>query len=136
MPKQSGLGWTTLSVDDSGGTARDIRNDITNFEFSTPRAVQETTGIDKSAFERLLLLADFSITLNGVFNPTATTSSHAVLKTVSSSSVLRTVSLGIASQTLAAECIFTDYALTRGDDGALTWQSPGVLADGTVPTWS
>lgn len=136
MAKSSGLAWTTLSVDDSGGTPRDIRNDVTNFEFSTPRAVQEITGVDKSAFERLLLLADFSITLNGVFNPTATTSSHAVLKTVSSSSVLRTVSLAHLSQTLATECLFTDYQLTRGDDGALTWTSPGVLADGTVPTWS
>lgn len=136
MAKSSGLAWTTLSVDDSGGTARDIRNDVTNFEFSTPRAVQEITGVDKSAFERLLLLADFSITLNGVFNPTATTSSHAVFKTVSSTSVLRTVSLAHLSQTLANECLFTDYQLTRGDDGALTWSAPGVLADGTVPTWS
>lgn len=136
MAKSTGLAWTTLSVDDSGGTARDIRNDITNFEFSTPRAVQETTGIDKSAFERLLLLADFSITLNGVFNPTATTSSHAVFKTVGSTSVTRTVAITVAAQTLSNECIFTDYALTRGDDGALTWQAPGVLADGTVPTWS
>lgn len=136
MAKQSGLAWTTLSVDDSGGTARDIRNDITNFEFSTPRAVQEITGIDKSAIERLLLLADFSITLNGVFNPTATTSEHAVFKTISSTSVNRTVTLVVATQTLANECVLTDYQLTRGDDGALTWSVPGVLADGAVPTWS
>lgn len=136
MAKETGLAWSTLSVDDSGGTVRDIRNDITNFEFATPRAVQETTGIDKSAFERLLLLADFSITLNGVFNPTATTSSHAVFKTIGSTSVTRTVSITVSSQTLNNECILTDYALTRGDDGSLTWQVPGVLADGTVPTWS
>ena len=136
MAKQSGLAWTTLSVDDSGGTPRDIRNDITNFEFSTPRAVQEITGIDKSAFERLLLLSDFSITLNGVFNPTATTSSHAVLKTVSSTDVTRTISLTVAAQTLNNECIITDYALTRGDDGSLTWQAPAVLSDGTLPAWS
>ena len=136
MAKESGLAWTTLSVDDSGGTLRDIRNDITNFEFSTPKAVQETTGIDKSAMERLLLLADFSITLNGVFNPTATTSSHAVLKTVGSTSVTRTISIVVSAQTLSNECLITDYALTRGDDGSLTWQAPAVLADGTVPTWS
>lgn len=136
MAKESGLAWSTLSVDDSGGTPRDIRNDITNFEFSTPKAVQEITGIDKSAMERLLLLADFTITLNGVFNPTATTSSHAVLKTVGSTSVTRTISLTVSSQSLNNECLITDYALTRGDDGSLTWQAPAVLADGTVPTWS
>ncbi len=41
-----------------------------------------------------------------------------------------------AGQTLACECLFTDYQLKRGNDGALTFSAPGVLADGTVPTWS
>lgn len=135
MAKESGLAWSTLSVDDSGGTPRDVRNDITNFEFSTPRAVQEVTGIDKSAMERLLLLADFSITLNGVFNDAAG-ASHAVLKDVGSTSVNRTISITVSGQSLPNECIITDYALTRGDDGSLTWTAPAVLADGTVPTWS
>jgi hypothetical protein len=135
MAKESGLGWTTLSVDDSAGSARDIRNDITNFQFSTPRGVQDTTGIDKSAPERLLLLADFSITLNGVFND-ASNLSHAVLKTISSTSVARTVSIAVSGQTLANECVFTDYGLTRNQDGSLTWTAPGQLSDGTVPTWS
>jgi hypothetical protein len=135
MAKESGLAWTTLSVDDSSGTPRDIRNDITNFQFATPRAVQDVTGVDKSAMERLLLLADFSITVNGVFNDAANMS-HAVFKTVPSTSVARTVSLGVSGQTLANECLFTDYPLTRGQDGALTWSAPGVLSDGTVPTWS
>lgn len=135
MAKESGLGWSTLSVDDSAGTARDIRNDITNFEFSTPRAVQEITGIDKNAMERLLLLADFSITLNGVFNDAANLS-HSVLKTVSSTSVARTISITVSGQSLNNECLITDYALTRGDDGSLTWSAPAVLQDGAVPTWS
>lgn len=135
MAKESGLAWTTLSVDDSTPTARDIRNDITNFEFATPRAVQDVTGIDKSAMERLLLLADFSITMNGVFNDAANLS-HSVFKTVASTSVVRTISITVSGQSLNNECLVTDYALTRGDDGALTWSAPAVLADGTVPTWS
>lgn len=134
MSKQSGLGWTTLSVDNASAAAKDIRNDITNFQFATPRAVQDITGVDKSAFERLLLLADFSITLNGVFNPDAD-KSHTVLSSVPSSSVVRTVSLGIGGKTLAPECLFTDYSLTRANSGELTWTAPGVLADGQIPTW-
>lgn len=133
MAKETGLGWTTLSVDNSGGTPVDIRNDVTNFEFSTPIAVQEVTGIDKFAMERLLLLADFSITLNGVFNDAA---SHNVFDDVGSTRVARTVSIGVSGQTLPNECLLTDYQLTRGDDGSLTWSVPGVLADGTPPTWS
>ena len=135
MAKESGLGWTTLSVDNSAGTPNAIKNDVTNFAFATPRAVQDVTGVDKSAMERLLLLADFSIDLNGVFNDAAS-SSHVTFRDVSSTSVNRTVSLAISGQTLANECLFTDYALTRGADGALTWSAPGVLADGAVPTWA
>lgn len=134
--KETGLGWTTLSVDDGAGSAKDIRNDVNNFQFATPRAVQDVTGVDKSAFERLLLLADFSITLNGVGFDDQTSQSHTTFKTVSSTSVLRTVSLGVSGQTLANECLFTDYGITRGGDGAMTWTAPGVLADGTVPLWS
>lgn len=138
MAKESGLGWTTLSVDAAGGAVKAIKNDVTNFSFATPRAVQDVTGVDKSAMERLLLLADFSIDLNGVFND-ATDASHDVFKTVSSVSAAqerRTVTLVVSGQTLANECVFTDYALNRGADGALTWSAPGVLADGTVPTWT
>ena len=133
MSKASGLGWTTLSVDVSGGTPTVIKNDVTNLSFSTPRAVQDVTGVDKSANERLLLLADFSITLNGVFN---SASSHTVFSTVPSTSVARTTSLVVNSATLANEVLYTDYPLTRAATGELTWAVPGVLADGTVPTWS
>ncbi|MFD6035720.1 hypothetical protein ACFWHF_14435 [Streptomyces griseoincarnatus] len=135
MAKQSGLGWTTCSVDDASGTARAIKNDVTNLQFATPRAVQDVTGIDKSAIERLLLLADFSVTLNGVFNPSSNMS-HDVFKTVPSTSVARTTTLTVGGVTLAPEVLYTDYPLTRGNDGALTWAVPGVLADGTVPTWA
>jgi hypothetical protein len=129
------MGWTTLSVDDSAGAVKAIKNDVTNFEFSTPRGVQDITGVDKSAHERLLLLADFSINLSGVFNDEAD-KSHAVFKTVPSSSVLRTVTLTVSGQTLANECLFTDYSLSRAASGELTWQAPGSLADGAVPTWA
>lgn len=135
MTKESGLGWTTLSVDTAAGSAKDLREDVTNFQFATPRGVQDITGVDKSAFERLLLLADFSITLNGVFDD-ATDKAHDVFKTVPSSSAQRTVSIGHSGQTLANECIFTDYSLTRAADGSLTWTAPGVLANGVVPTWA
>jgi len=133
ISKQSGLGWTTLSVDTSTPTLTDIKNDVTNFDFATPRAVQDVTGVDKFAIERLLLLADFTITLAGVFN---TAKSHTVFKDVAGTNVVRTCSLVISAQTLSNECVFTDYAVSRQAGGALTWSSPGALADGTVPAWS
>ena len=120
MAKESGLGFA-IAVDDSAGSAKTISNDVTNFEFATPRGVQDITGVDKSAMERLLLLADFS---------------HAVFKTVPSTSVARTVTLTHSGQSLANETLFTDYSLTRANDGSFTWSAPGVLSNGTVPTWS
>ena len=121
-------------MDDAAGSAKAIVNDVTNLQISTPRGVQDVTGLDKFAYERILLLADSSVTLNGVFNPT-TDASHDVFKTVTSSNVARTTTLTIASKTLASELLFTDYNLTRAQTGEFTWSAPGVLSDGTIPTW-
>jgi hypothetical protein len=137
MAKTTGLG-ATINVDDASGTARDISNDITNFSFTTPRGVQEVTGVDKSAIERLLLLADFSVTLQGVFN-SASNQEHDVFKTVPSTSVARTVKIQPTSGStpyLQCETLFSDYQLTRNNTGELTYQATGALSDGTVPTWS
>jgi hypothetical protein len=133
LAKSSGLGWTTLSADDSAGTPVVIKNDITSLDFATPRAVQDVTGVDKSAMERLLLLADFSVTLTGVFNAST---SHTVFRTVPSTSVQRTLSLTVNGVSLPNEVLFTDYPLTRAESGELTFAVPGSLSDGTVPTWA
>jgi hypothetical protein len=140
MAKTNGLG-AVITVADSGSTVRTISNDITNYQMATPRGVQDVTGVDKSANERILLLADFSVTFTGVFNPTATTSSYAVFSTVPSTSVNRAVVVNPIGTTsgnpkLAVNALFTDYQLTRTNTGELNWQAPGVLADGTVPTWT
>jgi hypothetical protein len=135
MAKETGLGWTTFSVDDSAGTLRDIRNPTTSIEFATPREVQVVTGLDKSAQERLLLLADCSVTANGVFDDGADLS-HSVFKTVPSTSVVRTTTIVVSGQTLTCEMLPTDYSLKRGEDGSFTWNVPLLLANGTAPTWS
>ena len=133
--KESGLGWTTLSVDDSAGTPNAIKNDVTELDFATPRGVWDVTGVDKSAIERILLLADFSISLKGAFDDQAG-QAHVTFKTVPSTSVARTTTLVVSGNTLAPEVLYTDYKLTRSSSGELNWEAPGVLSDGTVPTWS
>lgn len=135
MSKESGLGWTTFSVDNSASSPNAIKNDITNFQFATPRGVQDTSGLDVSGYERLLLRADFTVGPNGVFND-ASNMSHDTFKDVSSTSVARTTTLTISGQTLACETLYTDYNLTRAADGSLTWTAPGVLTGGLVPAWA
>jgi hypothetical protein len=137
MPKVSGLTFT-VTVDDSGGTGRDISNDITSFDFDTPRGTQDITGVDKSAVERILLLADGTCTLNGVVNTTAN-KSHDVFKTVptQAGTITRTVVFGLSTGgTLTMEMVFTGYSWKRGEDGSLTWSAPGMLANGTAPAWT
>lgn len=134
MSKVSGLGFTTFSVDNASGTPVDIRNDVNSLSWKMPRAVQEDTGIDKSAIERLLLLADISYDVAGTFN---TASSHTVLSTVATSNASRTVSLVVASATLGpCECVLTSYDVKRSNKGELTWDSKLMLQDGTLPAWS
>ncbi len=134
MAKETGMG-SACSVDDSGGVLRDISNDITNLSITTPRGVQDVTGIDVSAMQRLLLLADVSFTLNGVFND-AGNMSHDVFSTVPSTSVARTTTFAVSGQTLSSELLYSNYDLTRAQDGSLVWTATGQLADGTLPTWS
>lgn len=139
MAKVGGLGGAIL-VQDAGGVARNITNDTTNYTFTTPRATQDVTGVDKFANERILLLADYTVTLNGVFN-TAANNSHDVFKTITSTNVVRSVEIDPLGATTGAPSlvvnnILTDYQLTRANTGELTWQVPGSLADGNAPTWT
>lgn len=134
MAKTSGLG-STITVDDSGGTPRDISNDINSFTVGTPTGVQDVTGVDKSAMERILLLTDGTVTFNGTAN-FASNKSHDVFKTVTSTRVSRTVAIDYGDATLTMELLFSDYSLSRGADGSLTWTTTGVLADGVAPAWS
>jgi hypothetical protein len=121
-------------VTDATGTVRDIRNDITNLAFTTPRAVQDVTGLDKSANERLLLLADFTATMNGVFNPAL---SHIAFATIPSTSVNRAITITTNGKNLnISGAILTDYQITRAATGELTFSVPASNADGAVPTWS
>ena len=141
MAKIIGLGATVI-IDDGSGSPQTITNDVTEFSMTTPIAPQDITGVDKSAHERLALLADASFTLKGVFN-TASNMSHAVFKTVPAgasqstrtSKIAPTASSG-ASPYLTCELLYDDYAITRSANGDLTWNVKGNLADGTVPSWS
>ena len=137
MAKTSGLGATVI-VDDASSVAQTITNDVNDFSFQTPRAVYDTTGVDKSAKERLLGLADSSFALNGTFN-TAANMSHAVFKTVPSTSVNRNIKIeptSGATPFLSCLCAVSSYDISRPATGELKWAVKAELADGTVPTWS
>lgn len=136
MAKQTGLG-DYLAIDDHGGTARDISNDVTSISINTPQNLQDVTGLDKSAMERLALLQDGTVEISGVYNPAANMS-HDVFKNKAN---VRTFDYRVGGNTngnpkLTKEMLVAAYNISRGADGSLTWTASLQLADGTAPTWS
>ena len=128
-------------VDTNAGSAKDLSNDVTEFSISTPVALQDVTGVNKSAHERLAVLSDGSVSLKGIFNNGSSSLSHQVLSPVTGEGATRTVQIAPtatsgAAPYLAMEMLFTGYTVTRSADGHLTWDAPAQLADGTVPTWT
>ena len=97
----------------------------------------ETTGLDKSARERITGMSDGDVTLTGTFNA-ASNKSHDVFKTRTTA---RTFDLRIGGNSssnpkLAMEMVIANYTITRDAAGALTWSATLNLADGTVPAWT
>ena len=135
MAKQTGLG-DYLAVDDSGGTARDISNDLGDYGINISQELIDTTGLDKSAKERITGMSDGDVSLNGTFNP-ASNKSHDVFKVRTGT---RTFDLRIGGNTssnpqLTMEMLVAGYSITRGADGSLTWSVTLNLQSGTAPTW-
>ena len=136
MAKQSGLG-DYIALDDSGGTARDISDNITNYDIGNTQALLDSTTISKSAMERLIGLGDLTVGITGIFDA-ASNKIHDVLKTKSGT---RTLTICIGGNTsgnpkLEAEVLVADYNISRGTDGSLGVTASLMLQSGTVPTFS
>jgi len=126
LAKVSGL-TTSVTV-----ASKDISNDILSFTVDTPYGVQDVTGLDKSAMERIMLRADCSGSLNFAFN-IAADRSHAVLKTPGSKTFV-IVYPGPATLTFTA--VTSNYALSMGADGSVTGSCNWALSNGTAAAWT
>lgn len=118
MAKETGLGdQLFIGGYDIGADVSAIGN------LSTPRETLPATGITKFANERLFGKRDGMAEFTTYFNAAAS-QEHAALKGLPTTDVhimyLRGTTLGNESVGLVAKQI--DYAPTRGDDGALTFQ--------------
>ena len=135
MAIQTGLG-DYIAVDDSGGSARDISDNVQSYEIGNSQNLLDSTTVSKSALQRLIALGDLQVTINGMFDA-ASNKSHDVFKTKSGT---RTFDLRIGGNSssnpqLTAEMLGAEYNLSRGTDGALNFTASLMLQSGTVPTW-
>lgn len=135
MSKVTGI-VSALSVDDSSGTPQTISEDATQVTIATPQGQQDTTGLDKTAIERLGLLKDYTLTVTGVAD-FATNKEHDVFKANPASNATRTVVVTLANSaaTLTAEMNLQDYGFSRNQNGELTYTATLVNADGAAPVW-
>ena len=136
MAKQSGLG-DYIAVDDSSGSARDISEDVNSLSITNGQATTVVTGIDKSAVERLPLLADSTITINATFD-SASNKEHDVFKSMANA---RTVTYCVGGNTssnpkLEMEMLISSVAQERTAEGALNVVATLELQSGTVPAWT
>jgi len=138
MGKTSGIGLS-ISVTTSAGGVIAIGPDVNSCTINTSRGEQDVTGLDKSAIERLLLLGDSELGLSGTYNPAL---SHTVFHNIGvqeAAHVGRDVVIvlpGAGLVTMTCIMVFSNYNLSRGADGSLTWTATGKLADGSVPTFA
>lgn len=132
MSKESGIGWT-VAIDDSGGTPQTLTNDISAMQIGTPQNLQDVTGLDKSAMERIVLLSDATVQITvPAFNDDAG-KSFAVLKTRTG---IRTVTITGSGNSLAMEMLISDVSWSRNADGSLGATATFMLQSGTVPAWT
>jgi len=137
MAKISAVG-SYIALDDSGGTVRNISNDISDIEINLPTNLLEVTGMDKSAPERIGGLQDSTVSLSGFFNPAANMS-NAVLGT--GRTTARTLTIVIGGNTtgnpqITGEYIIENYDVSFGDDRSATWSASLSKNDGVVQAWS
>jgi hypothetical protein len=118
---------TTVTV-----ASNNISNDVLSFSFDTPYGVQEITGLDKSAVERLLLRADCTGSFSFAFNVDASRS-HATLKTPGSKTF---VILFAAVATATFTALTTNYGLNVGTDGSILGTANWALSSGTAVAWT
>ncbi len=135
MAKISGLP-VTITIQNSSAVAKDVSNDIGDIVLDLPFATQDVTGLDKSAHERLALLADTKLTGKG-FHNNATDRLHPVL-TVGQTTPRQVVITfpGGAGAVMTFTGLVASYKLTRAASGALTPDFTIELSNGTVGAWT
>jgi hypothetical protein len=131
MSKFTGLGMA-LTVDDSSGAGVIISEDVASVTQNTTNGEQDVTGLSQSAIERLSLLEDTDLTINGSGFPSSTT--RAVFTNRANE---RTVVIQYPDLVeFTFEGRVYSYNLVRGQDGGVTWTANIKQADGAVGVWS
>ncbi|MFQ5433845.1 MAG: hypothetical protein ACE5FD_03125 [Anaerolineae bacterium] len=141
MAGKTNARWIRVSVDDSGGTPRDISSDVTNIDGSGLTYDEtDVTGYSDGWHNVTLGHPDATVTITGPFNNTASTGSHTVFSGIvglQSATITLTVQVGIKAAPTTGdpkwegEYYCTSY-LVNGD---ATYTAVLRPAGSTVAAW-
>jgi hypothetical protein len=142
MSKRIGK-FVIIELDDSGGTARDLSNDITSVGGLGITSDEVEVGGYQQDKYYLAARQDTPITLEGLFNPTATTGSHTVLSGIVGANTGRTLTIAIGNNAapttgdpeFEAEMICTAYTPTFDLNGPSTFSATLMPVSSTLMTW-
>ena len=138
MANITGVG-TSVAIDDSGGTARTISDNIVAIPDAEIRSgVQDVTALNDSAMAREQLKADCRLGFRFAVD-TASNKSHDVFRTRTGQ---RTVKVGYGSSSasgnrfLNLEALIESVSYAIGEDGSLYGTVTLMNSDGNEPTWT
>jgi hypothetical protein len=128
MAKSSGLGARFYV------TGVDLSGDVGSLQtISTPRTVQDATGIDKSAMERIYLTRDGLVAYSTFFNPATAHPTLSALPTADQPlTYAHRATIGAPTASMVAKQI--NYDGTRNQDGSLGF-AVQALANGYGLEW-
>lgn len=128
-----------IVVDDSGGTARTVSSDCVSFELEQDAGKIDVTGFGDGSKNYIPGLPVYGITLNFLWNSTATTGARTVLQGIFLSTSSKTVAITPESggQTLSGEFMLDGLPVKGTPDGSVEIGTVHFSVMGsTAPSWA
>lgn len=138
MAKISAKG-AVITITDSGAVARTISSDVDLFELSQDAGALEVTGFTDPSKNYITGLPVYEVTLNVIYDNTATTGAWAVLKGdfLLSTPTTLTIKPDASGQTLTLYCMVQNLPMKGTPNGKLEIGSVKLVPMGTTaPAWA
>jgi len=129
-----------FTIDDSGGTVRNISSDVDSTDAPSTIDTAEVTGFGDAQKSYVTGQQDQKVSIKGNFNDTALTGAHAVLSSLIGGTAGYTLQFMPAGSVsgkpkLYGEVLLTNYSLSAGVGGAVTFAADFVPVAGGSIVW-
>jgi hypothetical protein len=127
---------SVFSLDDSGGTERNLSTFVDNVSGPMGRALAEVSAFGDEGVRNIPGLQNSQFTVSGHWDPTATTGPHAVLSGLLAATATSTFKFGpggsgSGAARLTGECWLTSFNITSAVSNKVSFEA-GFQVDGVV----